>query len=122
MHLTPFFRRLKEYVPDASQSRIRGRMPLRIAAALLSTMGTMAVVIASLVCLTWVARQAGTSDMDSPPGSGVVIRTGVAAIWVPQALLDLARHQAGQRVDCSRDEVWTYLARNGWRNPWYGLT
>jgi hypothetical protein len=122
MHLTSFFRPLKKHLTDVSQSRVRGFMPLRSAAALLSTLTTTAVMIASLVCLRWVVHQAVTPDLVSPSGSGVVIRTEVTAIWVPQALRDLARHQAGPPVDRSPEEVQTYLARNGWRNAWYALT
>jgi hypothetical protein len=84
-------------------------------------------VIAPVLGLTWVGMMwrgspAEAPAPEEPSGSGIVFRTEAAAIWVPQALRDLARHQAGPPVDCSPEKVQTYLARNGWRNAWYAMT
>jgi hypothetical protein len=122
MRLTSYFRPLKKYLTTVSQSRVKGSMMLRIAAALLSTWATIGVMITLLVCLTWVGHHAGAPDLDFPPGSGVVIRTEVTAIWLSQALRELALHQAGPPVDNSPEKVQSYLALNGWRDAWYALT
>jgi hypothetical protein len=122
MRLTSFFRLLMNHTTDLSRSCIKGSMLLGIAAALLSQLATAAIIIATLVCLTCVARHASTPDLDSPPGSEVIIRTEVTAIWVPQALRDLARRQADPPADRSPEKVRTYLAGSGWREPWYAVT
>jgi hypothetical protein len=93
-----------------------------VAATLWWTGGAAAVVIASLVGLTWVGHHAGAPDPEDPPGSGIIIRTEVTSIWVPQALCDLARHRTGPPVDRSPEELQTYLGRNGWSAAWYALT
>jgi hypothetical protein len=122
MRLTSFFRLLMNHTTDLSRSRIKGSMLPRIAAALLSRLATAAVMIATLVCLTSVARHSSTPDPDSAPGSEVIIRTEVTAIWVPKALRDLALRQADPPSDRSPEKVRTHLAGSGWREPWYAVT
>jgi hypothetical protein len=97
-------------------------MPFRIAAALSYTLATTAVMIASLMCLTWVGHYPGALDSESPLAWGDVVRTEVTSVWVPQALRDLARRQAGPPVNRSLEKVQTYLARNGWTDALYALT
>jgi hypothetical protein len=99
------------------------RFPVLTAAVnLLWTVAAATAVIAQVVALMWAAPHAEAPAPDEPPGSGIVVRTEVTAVWIHLALRDLARHQGGQRVDGSAQEVQTYLERNGWRDPWFALT
>jgi hypothetical protein len=79
-------------------------------------------MIASLVGLTSVGNHASVPDPEDQPGSGVVIRTEVAAVWVPQALCNLARLEAGHRMHFAPEEVQTYFEDHGWKTAWYALT
>jgi hypothetical protein len=111
-------------LPSPAQGlRERGARFTAITAAvnLLWTVAVATAVIAPVVALMWAAPHAAAPAPDEPPGSGIVVRTEVIAIWIPSALRDLARHQAGPRVDCSPQEVQTYLERNGWREACYAL-
>lgn len=69
-----------------------------------------------------VEHHAGEPDPEDRPGSGTIIRSEVAAIWAPQALCDLARHNADPPMDRSPERLQTCLARSGWRDAWYALT
>jgi hypothetical protein len=113
---------LKKPLADISQSRGSGSTPLSAAASMLWTWGVPAVVIASLVCLARVEHHVGEPDPEGRPGSGTVIRTEVTAIWVPQALCDLARHNPDPPIDSSPERLQTCLARSGWRAAWYAVT
>jgi hypothetical protein len=71
----------------------------------------------------WAGRPpAAVPDTEGPPGSGITVRTEVTAIWMPQSLHDLARHQAGPPVDRSVEELQAHLGRSGWIAAWYALT
>jgi hypothetical protein len=108
------------------QQGIRSTL-LNPAVNLLWRVGTALAVFAplyDLICLGPMRRDspAGGPVIEGPPDSGVVVRTEVTAVWIPQALCELARGRAGPRVDCSPEEVQIYLARHGWRVAWYALT
>jgi hypothetical protein len=84
-------------------------------------------VIAPVLGLTWASMTwrgppAEAPAPEGPPDSGIVVAIEVTAIWIPQALCDLARHQAGPLVNCSPEEAQTHLARKGWRVAWYART
>jgi hypothetical protein len=74
------------------------------------------------VSLTWRGSPADAPAPEGPPDSGIVVETEVTAIWIPQVLCDLTRHQAGPLVNCSSEKVQTHLAQKGWRVAWYALT
>jgi hypothetical protein len=74
------------------------------------------------VNMTWRGFPAEAPAPGRPPGSGIVVKSEVTAIWIPQALRDLALRLAGTPADCSLERMQTYLARNGWKDPWYALT
>ena len=97
-------------------------MPLRIIKGMLTRLATAAIMIASLVSLTWVGDHAGAPDADTPPGSGIVVHIEITAVWLPRALVDQARRRNGLPVVCSPDELRTCLERNGWPDPWFALT
>jgi hypothetical protein len=83
--------------------------------------------IAPLPGLMWLGMMGRGSPAEAPapeqpPDSGIVVRIEDSAIWIPEALRDLARHHAGLSVDCSLEEAQTYLEQKGWRVAWYALT
>jgi hypothetical protein len=89
---------------------------------LLWTIAAATAVIAPVVALLSAFPHAKAPAPDEPPGSGIVVSTEVRAIWIPSALLDLARHQAGPRMDWSPQALQSYLERNGWRDACFALT
>jgi hypothetical protein len=95
---------------------------LTAAVNLFWTVGTTSAMIAPVLGLMWAGPPTAAPAPEGPPGSGTVLRTEVTAIWMPQALRDLARRQAGPSVDRSPEELQTSLGRNGWRAAWYALT
>jgi hypothetical protein len=76
---------------------------------LFGTVGTASAMIAPVLGLMWVRPSTEAPASEGPPGSGIVLRTEVTAIWMPRALRDRARHQAGPPVDRSLEEQWYAL-------------
>ena len=104
--------------------RERGTRSAGLTAAvnLFWAVGTASAMIAPVLGLMWAGPPSEAPASEGPPGSGIVLRTEVTAIWMPQALRELARHQAGSLVERSPEELRTYLERDGWRAAWYALT
>jgi hypothetical protein len=118
----PEDRRLPSTLQDPFRERGTRSTVLTAAVNLLWTVGAASAVIASVLGLMWAGPPSDVPAPIGPPGSGIVLKTKVTAIWMPRALRDLARHQAGPPVDSSPEELQTYLARNGWSAAWYALT
>ena len=84
-------------------------------------------VVLSAVILGWPRTEFHTASpppedsSDSPPGAGIVVRSEVDIIWLPQALLKLAQRQTELPVTRSLEELQTYLKQQGLANPWYAL-
>ena len=104
--------------------RERGTRSAGLTAAvnLFWAVGTASAIIAPVLGLVWAGLPIEAPAPEGPPGSGIILRTEVTAIWMPRALRDLARHQAGSPVGRSPEELQTCLGRNGWRAAWYALT
>jgi hypothetical protein len=104
----------------------RLRSPLKVALAVVVnvcwTAGTAAVMIAAVLGVMWANPHAQSPGPDGPSGSGIVVHTEVTAIWLPQALLDLARQQGGPPEFRSTEELQTFLRRSGCTAAWYALT
>jgi hypothetical protein len=86
------------------------------------TVGTAAAMIAAVLGLMWADPHAQSPGPEGPSGSGIVVHTEVTAIWLPQALLDLARQQGGPPEFGSTEELQTFLRRSGCTPAWYALT
>jgi hypothetical protein len=86
------------------------------------TVGTALAMIAPVLGLIWAGPPTKAQAPEGPPGSGIILSTEFTAIRMPRALRDLARQQTGPPVDQSREELQTYLRRNGWSAAWYALT
>jgi hypothetical protein len=112
---------------DTFRQRGTRSIVLTSATNLLWRLGAASAIIAPMLGLIWVGMMrrdppAQALVPEDSPGSGIVVKTDVTAIWISQALRALARRQAGTPVDCSPEEVQRYLARNGWKSAWYALT
>jgi hypothetical protein len=95
---------------------------LAAVANLLCAVGAAAAILAQAFGLMWSDPHAGTPDPEEAPGSGVVIRAEVTAIWLPRALRDLTRHEAGSPAVRSVEELQASMGRDCWRAGWYALT
>jgi hypothetical protein len=104
----------------------RLRCPLRAALTavvnLCWTVGTAAAMIVALLGLMWAGPHALAHGPEGPPTWGIVVHTEVTAIWLPRALLDLARQQGGPPEFRSTEELQTFLGRSGCTAAWYALT
>jgi hypothetical protein len=85
---------------------------------LLWAIGTASAMFAPVLGLMWAGSPAAAPAVEGQPDSGIVLRTEVTAIWMPRALRDLARHQAGPPVGRSPAELQTDLGGDAW----YALT
>jgi hypothetical protein len=74
-------------------NRARNTRPKAIAlvAILFQMAGTTAVCIAVFVVLVSVSFQAAAPGPEGTPGSGIIVRTEVTALWIPRALRDIAQ-------------------------------
>jgi hypothetical protein len=89
---------------------------------LLQSVSVVAVLSAGVLGIVWMSFQAATPTPDDPPGSGTVMRADVTAIWIPQALLDLAQREAGPHDNRSCEELRVRLQRQGLNDAFYALT
>ena len=76
---------VSSWLRDRSTCRARDSRPKAIAlvAILFQKTGTAVVGIAGIVILVSVSFQAGTPGPEDSPGSGIVVRTELAALWNP---------------------------------------
>jgi len=91
-------------------------------AILFQRAGTAVIGIACIVGLVCVSFQAGAPGPEDPPGSGIVVRTEVTALWIPRALRDVAQGDAGAPVFRSPEALQTELKLRGLNDAWYALT
>ena len=70
----------------------------------------------------YVSILAGAPGPDDSPGSGIILRFEVVALWIPRVLHDMAQVQAGAPVFLSPEAVHTELKRRGLNDAWYALT
>src|SRR5262249_26290984 len=111
--------------PMQDPFRERGTRSTVLTAAvnLFWTVSTASAMIAPVLVLMWAGPPPEVPAVEGPPGSGIVLRTEVSHICIPQAFHERARHkEAGPPVDRTPEELQTYLRRNGWRAAWYALT
>jgi hypothetical protein len=86
------------------------------------TVGTALAMIAPVIGLMWAGPPKAVPTPEGPPGSGIVVRSEVIAIWMPRVLRDLAMQNNGPPVALAPEALEAYLARKGWRPAWYALS
>jgi hypothetical protein len=89
---------------------------------LLQSVSVVAVLSAGVLGIVWVSFQSKAPTPEDPHGSGTVMRAEVTAIWIPQALLDLAQREAGPPAIHSPEELRVCLERHGLSAAWFAQT
>jgi hypothetical protein len=109
---------------DNASNRSHSSLSIVIAAIarLSQTVGVAVVTVAGCVGLTWVSFGAGSPGPEDPPNSGIIVRTEVTALWIPQAIHDVAQSEAGATVFHCPEALQTELERRGLNDAWYALT
>ncbi len=67
-------------------------------------------------------RPSGAREFSDPPGSGVIVRSEVIHLWLPEILVDPARHDLPAPVALTHQELKKALERRGQENLWYAIT
>ena len=67
------------------------------------------IIVIGIVGLVYVGFPAGAPGPEDPPGSGIVVRTEVTALWIPRALRDMAHGEAGAPIFRSPEALQTEL-------------
>jgi hypothetical protein len=84
------------------------------------------VILASGIGLTLldshVIRPGRRLEPAYHPGSGVSVRAEVLHLWLPVALIDLARRESRSSLAQADQELRISLERRGQQNQWYALT
>jgi hypothetical protein len=66
-------------------------------------------------------QPASEPELDEPPNSGLIVRSEVLYVCIPQALIDLAKRDLEAHVDSTYDDWKATLERHGHQNVCYGL-
>jgi hypothetical protein len=103
-------------------STMPSQEPVRIAARRFCVATT---VIAGVFAISRLDFHEAKPDVDvlpdGAPGSGIVDRTEVTRIWLPQGLYDLAKREGETPAVRSHEELQTHLDRLGKGASWYVL-
>ena len=67
-------------------------------------------------------RSSGAPESSEPPGSGVIVRSEVIQVWLPETLVDPARHECPALVARNHQELKNALERREHENLWYAIT
>ncbi len=67
-------------------------------------------------------RPSGALEFSDPPGSGVIVRSDVIHLWLPEILVDPARHDFPAPVARTHQELKNAFERRGQENLWYAIT
>jgi len=68
------------------------------------------------------SRPSGASEFSDPPGSGVIVRSEVNHLWLPETLVDLTLRESPALVARTHHELKKALERRGQENLWYAIT
>ncbi len=76
-----------------------------------------------LVHFNAVVPQPGAApEFNDPPGSGVIVRSEVTHLWLPEILVDPAPHEFPALAARTHQELKKALERRGPENLWYAIT
>jgi hypothetical protein len=81
---------------------------------------TTAIVLTRFSAL--IPQPGAAPDFGDGPGSGVIIRSEVIHLWLPETVVDLARHGSPALAARSHQELKEVLERRGQQNLWYAIT
>jgi hypothetical protein len=69
-----------------------------------------------------VPQPGAARELSDAPGSGLIIRSEVMHLWLPESLVDLARNESRALVARTHQELMKALERRGEENLWYAIT
>ena len=69
-----------------------------------------------------VPQPGAEPELSDPPGSGLIVRSEVIHLWLPETLVDPARHEFPALVARTHQELKNALERQGQENLWYAIT
>jgi hypothetical protein len=81
---------------------------------------TTAIVLTQFDAAT--PRPSAATEFSDPPGSGLIVRSEVIGLWVPETLVDPAGHESPALVARTHPELKTILENRGQENLWYAIT
>jgi hypothetical protein len=67
-------------------------------------------------------RPSATREFSDPPGSGVIVRSEVIGLWIPETLADRAWREFQEPVARTHQELKNILERRDQENLWYVIT
>ena len=67
-------------------------------------------------------RPSVAPEFSDPPGSGLIVRSEVIHLWLPETLVDPARHDFPALIARTHQELKKALERRGQENLWYAIT
>lgn len=98
------------------------RFVATLASVLARRFGIASVLVIGAISLIRADFHAAGPGEVGPPGSGIVLRNEVTVVWLPRALMDLARHSDEWPLMESQDELNAELERQGIAHSWYAFT
>jgi len=103
-----------------------GPPPRRFQSIWGGTIFTMIVFAAGVVGLArlsfHVARQAQELEPADRPGAGIIVRSELLRLWLPQTLTELAKRQSQSRVVRTHGELQRFLELQDQEDLWYAQT
>ncbi len=98
-----------------------GTLLQRLVGNLISVLVIAAITIGLARLEFEVNQPASAPESDEPPGSGVIVRSEVLYVCLPQILIDLTRHDLESQVAWMHEDWKAALERHGQENVCYGL-
>jgi hypothetical protein len=100
--------------------------PMRLVSVLESNFFMVLVFAAGAIGLTCFASQVSNQDQKlaaaNQLSSGINVRSEVLDIWLPAALIELAKSESPTRVIRTHENLMRFLERCGQKNVWYAMT
>jgi hypothetical protein len=110
-------------------------MPKRITTVDFSVGALFRWLVGNLIVVVFVATAIGlmhfnavvpqpgaAPEFNDPPSSGVIVRSEVIHVWLPETLVDPAQHDFQALVARTHQEPKKALERRGQENLWYAIT
>ena len=69
-----------------------------------------------------VPQPGAAPELTDAPGSGLIVRSEVIHLWLPESLVDLAQREPPALVTRTHHELIKALNRRGPQNLWYAIT
>jgi hypothetical protein len=106
-----------------------GTVGLRLGALFSRLAGNLMIVVLLVTAAIGLAhfdavvpRRGAVPELSDAPGSGVIVRSEVSDLWLPETLVDLARSESPALVARTHQELKKALERRGQGNLWYAIT